>query len=158
MLFKKASISDIDMLVSARIEVLRAANQLEHSVDLSHLAKSSKEYYQEALSNGNHTAFLVYDADKVVATGAISYYRVMPTYHNPSGKKAYIMNMYVAPEYRRRGIASNLLDLLIADSRERGIDFITLEATQMGRKLYENYGFCQMNDEMQFIIQNKARE
>ena len=68
------------------------------------------------------------------------------------------MNMYVAPEYRRRGIARNLLDLLIADSRERGIDFITLEATQMGRKLYENYGFCQMNDEMQFIIQNKARE
>ncbi len=25
-----------------------------------------------------------------------------------------------------------------------------LEATQMGRKLYENYGFCQMSDEMQY--------
>lgn len=60
------------------------------------------------------------------------------------------MNMYVAPEYRRRGIASRLLDLLIADSRERGIDFITLEATHMGRKLYDHYGFCQMSDEMQY--------
>ena len=60
------------------------------------------------------------------------------------------MNMYVAPEHHRKGIATKLLDLLIADSKERGIDHITLEATQMGRKLYENYGFCQMSDEMQY--------
>lgn len=57
MLFKKVSISDIDMLVSTRIEVLRAANQLEHSVDLSHLAKSSKEYYQEAVKWQSHSIF-----------------------------------------------------------------------------------------------------
>ncbi len=29
----------------------------------------------------------------LIGAGGISYYRVMPTYHNPSGNKAYIMNM-----------------------------------------------------------------
>ncbi|MCQ9215423.1 GNAT family N-acetyltransferase [Streptococcus gallolyticus] len=151
MKFKKASLSDLEILVSTRVNVLRSANQLDLSVDMKVVEKSSRLYYQEALASDNHTAFLVYNADdNVIGASAVSYYQVMPTYHNPSGKKAYIMNMYVAPEHRRKGIATKLLDLLIADSKKRGIDHITLEATQMGRKLYENYGFCQMSDEMQY--------
>lgn len=153
MKFKKASLSDLEILVSTRVNVLRSANQLDLSVDMKEVEKSSRLYYQEALAGDNHTAFLVYnDDDNVIGAGAVSYYQVMPTYHNPSGKKAYIMNMYVAPEHRRKGIATKLLDLLIADSKERGIDHITLEATQMGRKLYENYGFCQMQDEMEYTM------
>ncbi|MCY7173712.1 GNAT family N-acetyltransferase [Streptococcus gallolyticus] len=66
---------------------------------MKEVEKSSRLYYQEALASDNHTAFLVYnDDDNVIGAGAVSYYQVMPTYHNPSGKKAYIMNMYVAPE------------------------------------------------------------
>ena len=66
-----------------------------------------------------------------------SFYQVMPTYHNPTGKKAYIMNMYTAPEYRRQGIAINTLDLLVKDAKEQGVLQIALEATYMGRPLYE---------------------
>lgn len=73
----------------------------------------------------------------------------MPTYHNPSGKKAYIMNMYTIPEYRRRDIAIKTLDMLIKDTKNKGITSISLEATDMGRPLYEKYGFIKMNDEME---------
>lgn len=73
----------------------------------------------------------------------------MPTYHNPSGRKAYIMNMYTRPEYRRRGIAYHTLDLLVKEIRRRGILSISLEATDMGRPLYEKYGFLPMEHEME---------
>ena len=73
----------------------------------------------------------------------------MPTYHNPSGKKAYIMNMYTHPDYRRRGIAYKTLDRLIYDIKCKGITSVSLEATAMGRPLYEKYGFVKMNDEME---------
>lgn len=73
----------------------------------------------------------------------------MPTYHNPSGKKAYIMNMYTIPEYRRRDIVIKTLDMLIKDTKNKGITSISLEATDMGRPLYEKYGFIKMNDEME---------
>ena len=63
----------------------------------------------------------------------------MPTYHNPSGKKAYIMNMYTAPEYRRQGIAIHTLDVLVKNAKEQGVLQIVLEATDMGRLLYEKY-------------------
>ena len=74
---------------------------------------------------------------------------LMPTYHNPSGNKAYIMNMYTNPEYRRLGIAYKTLDMLIRDTKSKGITAISLEATDMGRPLYEKYGFVKMNDEME---------
>jgi ribosomal protein S18 acetylase RimI-like enzyme len=73
----------------------------------------------------------------------------MPTFHNPTGRKAYIMNMYTKPEYRRNGIAYKTLDLLIEEAKRKGITAISLEATDMGRPLYEKYGFVKMNDEME---------
>lgn len=69
----------------------------------------------------------------------------------PTGKKAYIMNMYIAPEYRRQGIAIHTLDLLVKDAKEQDVLQIALEATDMGRPLYERYGFVKMKDEMELI-------
>lgn len=51
------------------------------------------------------------------------------------------MNMYTNPKYRRKGIAYKTLDMLIQDSKSKGISAISLEATDMGRPLYEKYGF-----------------
>lgn len=61
--------------------------------------------------------------------------------------------MYTAPEFRRRGIAYHTLDLLVKTALEKGISHITLEATDMGRPLYEKYGFIKMNDEMKLFLQ-----
>ena len=147
--YKKATMDDIDELVRTRITVLRAANQLSDATDMSQVEKESYEYYIRALSSGEHVAYLVYDNETFIGAGAVSFYQVMPTYHNPSGKKAYIMNMYTAPEYRRKGIAGKTLDLLVKAAKQQGITHITLEATEMGRPLYEKYGFVQMNSEME---------
>ena len=36
-------------------------------------------------------------------------------------------------------------------SREQGVSQIALEATEMGRPLYEKYGFVNIEDEMELI-------
>ena len=107
--YKKADISDLDILVKTRVQVLRAANRMEESVDLSEVERESADYYSESLSDGSHTAFLVFEEAQFAGAGGISCFRVMPTVHNPSGRKAYIMNMYTAPQYRRRGMAFETL-------------------------------------------------
>ena len=147
--YRKATIKDLEELVRTRIIVLRAANKLDENTDMSEVERQSRDYYKKALADGTHTAYLVYDNDRIIGAGGVSYYRVMPTYHSPSGEKAYIMNMYTAPDYRRKGIAFKTLDLLVQDAKIRGITAISLEATDMGRPLYEKYGFVKMNDEME---------
>ena len=147
--YKRATMEDNDELVRTRIIVLRAANKLSDDVNMSLVEKESFAYYKHALESGEHIAYLVYNDDTFVGAGGVSFYQVMPTYHNPTGKKAYIMNMYTAPEYRRQGIALHTLDLLVKDAKEQGVLQIALEATDMGRPLYERYGFVKMEDEME---------
>ena len=147
--YKRASLEDIKILTKTRIWVLRAANELSDDVDLSLVERKSREYYVKSLPKGMHTAYLVYDGGKVIGAGGASIFQVMPTYHNPTGTKAYIMNMYTDPGYRRQGIALHVLDLLVKELKEKGITHISLEATAAGRPLYEKYGFGRMNDEME---------
>lgn len=147
--YKRATIEDINVLTATRIEVLRAANKLFEDTDMSEVEKQSYNYYQRALCDGSHIAYLVFDENCFVGAGGVSFFQVMPTYHNPSGNKAYIMNMYTNPEYRRKGIAYKTLDMLIRDSKNKGITAISLEATDMGRPLYEKYGFVKMDEEME---------
>ena len=141
LIYKKADLSDIDILTETRIEVLRAANQLSADVDMSEVRCESYAYYERALNNNTHIAYLVYDGNTVVGAGGVSFFQVMSTYHNPSGNKAYIMN--------RKGIASKVLDMLVMECHERNITAISLEATDMGRPLYEKYGFIKMEHEME---------
>lgn len=146
LIWKWAEKADLDDLVRTRVEVLRAANGLNGDADLSRVEEQSRLYYQQAWNE--HAALLVYDSEKIVGTGGVSFYQVMPTCCNPTGRKAYIMNMYTAPEYRRQGIAQKTLDMLVQECLRRGVNFITLEATAAGRPLYEKYGFVPMEDEM----------
>ena len=149
LIYKRAELEDIDILTKTRIEVLRAANQLSDDTDMSEVERESYNYYQKALCDGSHIAYLVFDEERFVGAGGVSFFQVMPTYHNPSGNKAYIMNMYTNPENRRKGIAIKTLDMLIKDAKNKGVTSISLEATDMGRPLYEKYGFIKMNDEME---------
>ena len=147
--YKKATIDDLEILTDTRITVLRAANKLSYDVDMSVVKEESYRYYQDSLTNDTHVAYLVFDGDDFVGAGGISFFKVMPTFHNPTGQKAYIMNMYTQPEYRRNGIAYKTLDLLVTEAKRKGITAISLEATDMGRPLYEKYGFVNMHDEME---------
>ena len=145
----KAGPEDLELLVRTRIQVLLAANQLPEGTDMTAVETASRDYYRAALADGNHAAWLVFDGDTWIGAGGVSFYRIMPTYHNPSGRRAYLMNIYTRPDYRRRGIARHMVDLLVGEARQRGITAISLEATDMGRPLYEAYGFVQMPAEME---------
>ena len=137
--------------------MLKAANHLKDSADMTLIRRQSEEYYAQALKDGSHAAYLVYDGGMVVGAGGISFFRVMPTCHNPTGKKGYIMNMYTNPGYRHRGIAYKMLDFLVMEARSRGIRHISLETTEMGRPLYEKYGFAGMKNEMEMVEKDEYR-
>ena len=147
--YQKATLADLELLVSVRCRVLRAANLLPDDAPLPEVESQTRTYYRKAFAEDTHTAYLVWDGDTLAGTGAVSCFQVMPTVHNPTGQKAYIMNMYTAPQYRRRDVAAHTLALLVEDARRRGVTSISLEATTMGRPLYEQFGFVAMEHEME---------
>ena len=146
--YKRATKEDLDILTETRIKVLRAANKLSDDVDMNIVKQQTYNYYKTALDMGNHIAYLIFDDNIFVGAGGVSFFQVMPTCSNSTGNKGYIMNMYTNPRYRRKGVALKTLGILVEESKRRGVTDISLEATQMGRPLYEKFGFIAMNNEM----------
>ena len=88
LVWKKASSADLEMLTESRAETLRAANCLSAGADMEAVRAASRSYYAQALECGTHAAYLVFDGEKLVGTGGVSFFEVMPTVCNPSGKKS----------------------------------------------------------------------
>lgn len=150
LVWKWAGEEDLPILVQTRLKVLRAANHLPEDAPLPQVEAASRAYYTKALADGSHAALLVYAGEEIIAAGGVSFYQVMPTCDQPTGRKAYIMNMYTAPAWRRQGIAMETLRMLLACCHRRGVEHITLEATEEGRPLYEIAGFVPMQHEMKY--------
>ena len=56
------------------------------------------------------------------------------------------MNISVEPEFRNQGIAKELLKTILLFLKEMNIIMSTLHATDMGRMLYEKFGFSSTNE------------
>ncbi len=148
---REATLADLDLLIQCRVDTLRETNGLDDTADLSHIAEVARAYYLRALPAGEQVTCLAFDDDLFIGCGAVCFYTVLPTCHTPSGQKAYIMNMYTHPAYRRQGVGSRILDMLVSAAKARGIRTITLEATTAGRPLYETHGFVAMPYEMELL-------
>ena len=61
------------------------------------------------------------------------------------------MNVYTKEEYRRQGIAGQMMNILLEDARVRGVTYADLDATDMGKPLYETLGFSPSDEYMSLI-------
>lgn len=77
------------------------------------------------------------------AVGVISVLRndAPPLPEQHLAHEGYIVNLWVAPEARRQGIARALLDTAVGDAPWWGLRRLYLHATEDGRPLYEQTGF-----------------
>jgi len=135
-----ATNDDIELLMSSRLEMLKVVNNLPADYIFSEeLITYSKEYFEK----GNQTTILAIDEenDSVIGCATLCYMEMMPTFSHPTGKRAHLMNVYTNQDYRRKGIAMRMMELLIIEARDRGVTEISLDATESGRPLYEKCGF-----------------
>lgn len=104
------------------------------------------------LRTADQTTLLMMDGDAPAACATLCYKTYIPTPGHPTGKRAHLMNVYTAPDYRRRGLAKRLLTMLHREAEKRGVTEITLDATDDGRRLYESMGYAASDEAMYLDI------
>lgn len=130
--------NDIERLMSIRFEMLKVVNNLPEEYEYSdEIINESRDYFL----NGDQMTVLAIDGDAVIGCASMSFLRIMPTFDHPTGKRAHLMNVYTRHEYHRQGIAQKMVELLIEKTWEKGATEISLDATTLGRPLYERIGF-----------------
>ena len=145
---RRAAVDDIDDLVRLRVALLREMGTLADADDAP-LVKATRRYLAADLPAERFIAWVGTDDDgAVIACGGLVFLQKPPSPGNHSGREAYIMNMYTAPEWRGRGLATRLFDALLNHARESGVLLARLHATEDGRALYERSGFRLVGTEM----------
>ena len=138
-----ATKDDIEALMSSRLEMLKVVNDLpEDYVYSDEMIKESRDYFL----NGDHITALATDDGAVIGCASISFIRIMPTFSHPTGKRAHLMNVFTRSEYRRRGIARKMVEMLIDAAWKAGATEISLDATESGRPLYKSMGFTDSSE------------
>ena len=136
--YKIASSEDIELLMSSRLEMLRVVNDLSDDYVYSdEIVNESRDYFL----NGDHVTVLAIDGNEAIGCASMSFMRIMPTFSHPTGRRAHLMNVYTRSAYRRQGIARRMVEMLIEETWKKGATEISLDATVMGRPLYESLGF-----------------
>jgi len=113
---------------------------------LSAMVSATADYLKKAIPEGTFRSWLACDGEQVIAGGAVVITPWPAHAYEPICRRATILNVYTEPDYRRRGIARQLMETIIAWCKEEGFARVTLHASQYGRPLYESLGFEQSNE------------
>lgn len=150
--YRKATTNEIDELLTVRIDFLRNANNIRNEEDKKILLETNRTFLLSSLTDGSFIQWLATQGTKIIGTSSVSIYLLPPNTMRLSGKVAYIGNMFTYPEYRKQGIATRLFALSVDSAKEARCKEICLDATEMGRPIYEKYGFRANNDAMCYTI------
>ena len=145
-----AAKEDMELMMSSRLEMLKIVNGLEYGYIFDKvLVDNSRRYFE----NGDQTTVMAMDGDRVIGCASMCYIYMMPTFSHPTGKRAHLMNVFTLKEWRRQGIAREMVTMLIDEAWNKGATEISLDATEEGRFLYEKLGF-KASGECMTLIKN----
>lgn len=138
--YEKATTQDINTLSDLRIAYLQEDLGTLNDTDLSLMQTSLPSYYKKHL-NQDLMVYVAKENDDIISCAFLLIIEKPMSPAFITGKTGTVLNVYTKPNYRRKGIAKQLLTMLLADSKALDISVVELKATEDGYSLYKSIGF-----------------
>ena len=137
---RQADVADVPILVEARRRMF--VDMGDDCPALDAVDAASAAWLAERIPTGAASGLIAEDADgQWIGALSVRHEDTPPSAGNPAGRQSYIFGLWVRHECRRRGVARALVTAAVEDARERGEGAVLLNATDVGRPLYESLGF-----------------
>jgi ribosomal protein S18 acetylase RimI-like enzyme len=88
--------------------------------------------WKRLIAWGGESAFCLVHGDQLVATAVSTVY---------NQRLAWVGVVITHPDYRGQGCAKRLMNVALDDARERGVECVMLDASQLGYPVYQKLGF-----------------
>lgn len=143
---------DLEEILSHRRGMFADMGNSSDSV-LDAVVKNSRPFLERCLHDGTYLGWLaIVDGSVAAGVGLL----VTPWVAGPLSPdqtyRAYLLNVYTQPKFRKRGLARVLTQKAIDWCREHHFPVLWLHASDFGRPLYESLGFEPTN-EMKLMIE-----
>ncbi|MFD2261918.1 GNAT family N-acetyltransferase [Lacibacterium aquatile] len=109
---------------------------------LAAMADPFRAWLTPRLADGSYFGWAIESGGDVVAGLGMMVIDWPPHPSHPTdGRRGYILNVFVDPLHRGRGLAKRLMAEAEAEAERRGLSYLILHATKAGRPLYEGLGW-----------------
>ena len=146
--YKKLTDKELDIFIDIRIKQLREEGATE---DIN-LKPALSDYYNRHMADGTFVSWIALDGDKIIGTSGMSFVEKPPYFGCPNGKIGLLSSMYTSDEYRRQGIAKELLTRVVKEAERYGCGAVQITASDMGVLLYTDFGFKKNGNFMQYKL------
>ena len=152
--YRKLTEADLDTFIGIRItqlteEYTAVGREVPKNMDL---ASALQDFYHRHMADGTFVSWLALDGDKIIGTSGMSFVEKPPYFTCPTGRLGLLSSMFTNPDYRRMGIAKDLLDHVVDEAKDYGCGAVWITASNMGVKLYTAYGFEHNGNFMQYKL------
>lgn len=133
-------IDDLDLVCQHREEMFRDAGT-DNDV-LVTMTEHFREWLKPHLLDDSYFGYVMLDGGAPVAGIGLMLIDWPPhPMHLTQDKRGYVLNVFVEPDYRNRGLARELMNLAEAEFVRRGVSYAVLHATEKGKSLYQGLGW-----------------
>lgn len=137
---RRLAADDLDMICRHRHAMFLEAGG--DATQLQTMSEHFRPWLRPRLDDGRYYGFALLDAGQpIAAIGLMSLDWPPHPAHPKDEARGYVLNVYVEPSHRRRGLASALMKLAETEFTQRGLSFAVLHATDVGRPVYEALGW-----------------
>ena len=139
-IFDEASKDDIKELVRLRIAYMIDDFGGVSNHERECMEKQLPDYFNRKLGN-ELIAFIAKDDNQIVS---VAYLHIIEMPANSillNGLYGEVLNVYTEPEYRGKGLCTQLIKNLIEYGKKRGLGRVDLSATKEGYPIYKKVGF-----------------
>lgn len=155
---RAASSSDAALISAHRRAMFAEMRSANESV-LATLERNSVAWAERMILEDKYAGWIVEEEGHAVASAGLLILDMPPHPLDPEGvQRAHLLNVFVEPGYRRRGLARALVQICMDAARRRNIRVITLNASDAGRTLYEGLGFHTSNEMLYSDTPNIPRD
>jgi GNAT superfamily N-acetyltransferase len=147
---REATAADVEVILHQRRGMFADMGEGD-AASLDAMTDATRPILAAALRDGSYRGWLAEVDAHVVAGGGVALLGFQPTPVDLSPHRAWIVNIYTEPAFRRQGLAKLVMRGIIDWCRAEGLTMVRLHASDAGRPLYESMGFEPTN-EMRLVL------
>jgi GNAT superfamily N-acetyltransferase len=142
-MFTTRSVTQADAaLITAHRRAMFASMPNPQEAILDAMSRAFEPWVTDRIAEGKYLGWIAEDAGRVSGSAGLLIVDWPPHPLHPEGsQRAYLLNVYVEPEFRKRGLAHSLIEKCLAEAGRLGIRVVTLHSSDAGRPVYEKFGF-----------------
>ncbi|WP_246944751.1 GNAT family N-acetyltransferase [Bacillus pinisoli] len=146
-----AELNDINQLIKMRWDFTVEYDESKNDSSYEDFEKECYSFLKKAINSGQWYIWVAEESEKVVSHIYIELIQKVPRPGRITYPFAYMTNVYTVPEYRNKGIGSEMLQTINQWIKENDFEFVIVWPSEDSINYYKKNGYVHCTEPMEYF-------